>query len=388
MKLALRIAIRFLKSNKGQTILIIFGIAIGVSVQIFIGSLIQGLQKGLVEKTIGNSSQITITSNKEDAKITKYQQLIDQIKLSDPNIKDVSAALDNAAFLEFKGKSQSLLVRGFELDQADGIYNIRERLTEGTIPVRENEIILGVDLKDAYEIMLNDDVTIITVNQTHITCKVVGFFDFKVSNLNSNWGITTLETAQTMFSFGDSVTSLEMQVKDDSIFTTDEIAAKIQDALNQEELKIVNWKEQNESLLSGLQGQSISSYMIQIFVMISVVLGIASVLAITVMQKSKQIGILKAMGIRNLSTSYIFLFEGLILGFLGTLLGIALGLGLSVAFTTFAVNPDGTPVIDLFISVPFIAISGLIATIASVLAALIPAVRSSRLNPIDIIRNN
>lgn len=388
MKLAMRIAIRFLKSNKGQTILIIFGIAIGVSVQIFIGSLIQGLQKGLVEKTIGNSSQITITSNREDAKITKYQLLIDQIKLSDSNIKNVSAALDNAAFLEFNGKSQSLLVRGFELEQADGIYNIRERLTEGTIPVNENEIILGIDLKDAYEIALNDDVTMITINQTRITCKVVGFFDFKVSNLNSNWGITTLETAQAMFSTGDSVTSLEMQVKEDSIFTTDEIAAKIQAALNQEDLKIVNWKEQNESLLSGLQGQSISSYMIQIFVMISVVLGIASVLAITVMQKSKQIGILKAMGIRNLSTSYIFLFEGLILGFLGTLLGIALGLGLSLAFTTFAVNPDGTPVIDLFISVPFIAISGLIATIASVLAALIPAVRSSRLNPIDIIRNN
>jgi lipoprotein-releasing system permease protein len=128
--------------------------------------------------------------------------------------------------------------------------------------------------------------------------------------------------------------------------------------------------------------------MIQVFVLISVLLGIASVLAITVIQKSKQIGILKAMGIRNSTTSYIFLFEGLILGFFGAILGILLGLGLSFAFTKFALNPDGTPVIDLYISYPFIAFSGLIAVIASVLAALFPAIRSSKLNPIDIIRNN
>ena len=388
MKLSLRIAVRFLKSSKGQTLMIILGIAIGVSVQIFIGSLIQGLQKGLIEKTIGNSSQITITSNNEDTNISGYHQLLDQIHLTDSSLKNISVALDNAAFLEYSGKSQSLLVRGFELNQADGIYNIKERLTEGTLPRKEYEIILGIDLKESYEIELNDNVVIITVDQTYATCKVVGFFDFKVSNLNSNWGITTLETAQTIFSSGDRITSIEMQVKENSIFTTDEIAQKIQLALNQENFKVVNWKEQNESLLSGLQGQSISSYMIQIFVMVSVILGIASVLAITVIQKSKQIGILKAMGIRNSSTSYIFLFEGLILGFLGTLLGILLGLGLSVAFTKFAVNPDGTPIINLFISVPFIAISGLIAIIASVMAALIPAVRSSKLNPIDIIRNN
>ena len=117
-------------------------------------------------------------------------------------------------------------------------------------------------------------------------------------------------------------------------------------------------------------------------------ISIASILAITVLQKSKQIGILKAMGIRNSTTSFIFLFEGLILGFFGAIVGILLGLGLSLAFTKFALNADGTPVVDLYISYSFIALSGLIAVGASVLAALMPAIRSSRLNAIDIIRNN
>ncbi len=209
-----------------------------------------------------------------------------------------------------------------------------------------------------------------------------------MSSLNKSWGITTLTSVQDIFDAKDSVTSIEIQVNEEAVFLADEIAAKIATELNQDNLSVENWKVQNEQLLSGLQGQSISSIMIQVFVMISVVLGIASVLAITVLQKSKQIGILKAMGIRNSSTSYIFLFEGLILGFFGALLGILLGLGLSVAFTKFALNPDGTPVIDLYISYSFILLSGIIAIVASVLAALVPAIRSSKLNPIDIIRNN
>jgi len=388
MRLGYKIATRFLKSNKGQTILIILGIAIGVSVQIFIGSLIQGLQKSLVDKTIGNSSQITVSSNTDNKEIMNYKKMISDIETVDSNINKIAVASDHSAFLEYGENSQSLLVRGFEIEQADGIYNFIDQLEEGTFPQNDYDIILGIDLKTEYGIKLNDEISLITTNQKTVKCKVVGFFDLKVSSINNNWGITNLITAQNIFDSGDSVTSIELQVKADAVFLADEIAMKVTDKLNDDNLAIDNWKDQNEQLLSGLQGQSISSIMIQVFVLISVVLGIASVLAITVMQKSKQIGILKAMGIKNSSTSYIFLFEGLILGFFGALLGIIFGLGLSYAFTKFALNPDGTPVIALYISYPFMIISGLIAVTASVLAALIPAIRSSKLNPIDIIRNN
>lgn len=388
MRLGLKIAKRFLKSNIGQTFLIILGIAIGVSVQIFIGCLIQGLQKSLVEKTIGNSPQITITSQTGDKRISNYEQLIGKIKSADPNISKISIADDNAAFLKYKDNTQSLLIRGFDIEEADKIYNFIGRLEEGTYPQNENEIILGTDLKEAYGITLNEMITLTTTNQKVQDCKVVGFYDLKVSSINKTWGITTLETTKNMFATNNSITSIEIQVNANSAFAADTIATNIASKLNNNNLKVDNWKAQNEQLLSGLQGQSISSIMIQVFVLISVVLGIASVLAITVMQKSRQIGILKAMGIKNSATSYIFLFEGLILGFFGALLGIALGLGLSFAFTKFALNPDGTPVVALFISYPFILGSGLIAIAASVLAAFIPAIRSSKLNPIDIIRNN
>jgi len=387
MKLGLKIAKRFLSSNINQTILIILGIAIGVSVQIFIGSLIQGLQKGLVDKTIGNSSQITVTSNKDERYIEEYDRLISEIEKSDESIIKISPALDNQAFLSYEGNTQSLLIRGFDMDKADGIYDISNRLVEGRIPNGENEILLGIELKKEYGIEIGQEVDILTVSRKTFKCIVVGFFDLKVASLNTNWSLTTLDNAQVLFELEDVITSVEMQVNEDSIFLTDEISLNIMNVIG-DKYKAVNWKEQNESLLSGLQGQSISSYMIQVFVIISVVISIASILAITVLQKSKQIGILKAMGIRNSTTSFIFLFEGLILGFFGAIVGILLGLGLSLAFTKFALNADGTPVVDLYISYSFIALSGLIAVGASVLAALMPAIRSSRLNAIDIIRNN
>lgn len=388
MSLSFKIASRFLKSNRGQTILIVLGIAIGVSVQIFIGSLIQGLQKSLVEKTIGNSPQITIVSTAEDKKIYDYDLLLEDIKMADNNIEKISIASDVGAIMKFMGNSQSILIRGLNLEDADRIYNIKNRIVEGRIPETLDEVILGFDLKSEYGISVNDVIEIVTQKGEVVKCKVVGFYDLKVASINKSWAITTLETVQKTFNIGESITSIEIQLTPTSVFQADEIGGKIDRLIIKESIKVENWKEQNEQLLSGLQGQSVSSIMIQVFVIISVVLGIASVLAITVLQKSRQIGILKAMGIKNSAASKIFLYEGLILGVFGAIVGIILGLGLSFTFTKFALNPDGTPVVELYISYSFIGISGLIAVTSSVIAALIPAIRSSKLNPIDIIRNN
>ena len=388
MKLSFQIAYRFLKSNLSQTIIIILGIGIGVSVQIFIGSLISGLQKSLVESTIGNSSQITISTGADSGLISDYKNLTQLSSGADDRIEYVSPALDKAAFLNKGGKSQALLVRGLEQNGAENIYSLSKRITEGVFPTAKNEVLLGESLKEKYGLKVGDTFDLITPDKNTVICTISGFFDLKVSSVNNSWCITSLSNAQSIFQTGDKITSLEMQLYDNQVFAADEVTTNIETALNNHNLILTNWKIQNESLLSGLQGQSISSLMIQVFVMISVVLGIASILAITVMQKSRQIGILKAMGIKNGTASLIFLFEGLILGIFGAAIGIGLGLGLTAAFSAFALNTDGTPVVALYIDQNFIALSGCIAVLACMVASLIPARRSSKLNPIDIIRNN
>ncbi|MFA9397240.1 MAG: ABC transporter permease [Clostridiaceae bacterium] len=346
MRLPLKIAIRFLKSNKGQTALIAIGIAIGVSVQVFIGSLIFGLQKSLVNSTIGNSPQITITS-----------------------------------------KDDSVLFRGLDLINSDKIYNINDRLVDGFMPSSNNEVLIGTSLQEELKINLNDIVNITTTKGDNSEVKVVGIFDLKVASLNKSWLISNLNTDQNIFNLENKITSIEMQVPENEAFNVQSIATNINTSLNDSTLVVDNWMDQNEQLLSGLNGQSVSSYMIQFFVIVSVVLGIASVLAISVVQRSKQIGILKAMGIKDKDASLIFLYQGIILGILGAILGIILGLGLMFSFSKFALNPDGTPVVALLIDYKFIAISALIAILASTIAAFIPARRSSKLDPMEVIKN-
>ncbi|HOI46669.1 MAG TPA: ABC transporter permease [Bacilli bacterium] len=385
MKLALQIAIRFLKSAKTQTIVIILGIAVGVSVQVFIGSLIQGLQKDLVNTTIGSSSQITVKPSTRGDYIDNYSFYLLLLPSVDSNIESLNVAVDGAGSLIQDDQTEPILLRGFHIEDANQIYKFDNKLIEGTLPLTQNDVILGKDLFESFGLSLNDTITLSIPLGNSQTVKVVGVYDFKVSTINKTWVITTIPTAQSILGLNNQATSIEMQVKD--VFLADETATNIITALNSDSLIVENWKDLNQDLLSGLNGQSISSLMIQVFVMISVVLGISSVLAITVMQKSKQIGILKAMGIKDIQASFVFLFEGLILGIFGAFFGVLFGLGLAYSFTTFALDANNEPIIALFIDPNFIALSALIAVFAATLASLIPARKSSKLSVIEVIRN-
>lgn len=387
MGVSLKIAVRFLKSSKGQTIMIALGIAIGISVQVFIGSLISGLQASLVNSTIGNSSQVTVLSDVEDPFIRDYEDLMQSLRAADGRISKVSAVLDQPGIIINGDESESILIRGLNFTDADPIYNIGERLLEGRLPTQDGEVVIGRDLRQELNAQVGDRIEITVLGNQKQTFRLTGVFDLKVQTINKSWFLTTLNSVQALFDKRGRVTSIEMQVDNDQVFAADAVSEGLQDLNRNGDLTITNWKAQNEQLLSGLNGQSVSSLMIQVFVVISVVLGIASVLAISVLQKSKQIGILKAMGIRNAQASRIFLYQGLILGVIGGLLGVLFGFGLAYSFTIFAVRPDGSPVVALLIDPNFFALSFLIAVASSSMASLIPARRSSRLNPIEVIKN-
>ncbi|MCB2293829.1 ABC transporter permease [Clostridium algoriphilum] len=387
MNLPFKVAVRFLKSSKGQTLLIVVGIAIGVSVQIFIGSLIQGLQKSLIDKTIGNSSQITVISNKENKTVENWEEKVSQINGIGNGIEKVSPAADSPAFIKYSDKTDPIIVRGLNLDKEKDLYNIKSKIYQGSIPKKSYEVLIGKDLQKDLKLKVKDKISLITPNGKTKDATITGFYDLKVSSINKSWVITSLKTSQEIFNFKDKVTSIEMQLNSKDVFKADEISIKVKEKLADKDIEVQNWKDQNEELLSGLSGQSVSSLMIQVFVLISVTLGIASVLAVTVVQKSKQIGILKAMGIKDRDASKIFLYEGFLLGIAGAILGIILGIALMIIFSHFALNPDGTAIVPLYIDYRFITVSGVIAVASASIAALIPAGSSSKLEPIEVIKN-
>lgn len=385
MSLPLRIATRFIKTNKNQTILIVLGIAIGISVQVFIGLLIQGLQKDLINSTIGTSPHITITSEASDSFINGWQDKTKKINSNFTEVNSVASSAEAPGFMNFKGLTEGILLRGFTIKEADEIYKMSERLIEGQLPIGVNQVIIGKDMAEQLDISMGDSVEINNFQGVEREMQVVGIYDFQVMSINNSWVISNIETAQAFFNMGDAVSSIQITVED--VFKADELGERIGESIGNNELAVVNWKDQNQQLLSGLQGQSVSSIIIQVFVMLAVVLSIASVLAITVMQKSRQIGILKAMGINDRSASLVFLYQGLLLGAIGAVLGVLVGLCLIFLFTVFAVNPDGTPVVNVYINYGFIVLSVIVAMAAAVVASLLPARKSSQLDPIEVIKN-
>ena len=392
MWFSFKMARRFLTSNKSQTFWIIMGIAVGVSVQVFVGSLIQGLQADLVDKTVGNSPQINIYSTTEEEIFDGWESMKTQIEQIE-GISSVVTAVDSGAFIVSVNpdKPTGVLLRGFDLNAADQIYGYYESGTfTGTKPQNVNEVIIGSDLSEELEIGVGENITIKKnpnplLDEFNLT--ITGIYDLGVSSINSLWVITQNTTVANIFDLGLNITSLNIQVED--VFEADIIAQTIASTFDLEsmELEITNWKDNNQDLLSALDGQTYSSLMIQIFVIMSVVIGIASVLAIVVMQKSKQIGILKAMGTDDRTASSIFVLQGFLLGIGGAIVGVGLALGLSWAFSTFALNPDGTPVIPLLLNWKFIALSAGIAVIASMASAIIPALKSKKVTIIEVIRN-
>ena len=386
MLLPFKIAWRFLLDKKLQTLLVIFGIAIGVSVQIFIGLVSQGLEKTLVNKILAYSPHITVYS--KSGGFSDWQKEADRIRSNFPEVKAVSPNVNNQAWITLEKMTIPILVRGFNISDTERLYNITAAIYEGSSTVNDNEVLLGKELAERLGVKVGDEVSILTLGrQTRqtVTMKIVGLYDFGVTKINNAWVITNLTTAQNFNGFGNKVTGIELAIDDP--FQADVVSEQISSALSGEELALSNWKGQNQLLVSAIVGQKLVTLVIQFFIMLATVISIVNTLTINVFQKSKQVGILKAMGLTDFSSSLVFFYQALLL----SLVGIALSLGFLVVFlrgfNKYIVTVQGLPVVNVTVDYRFIALSVLIFLVASMSTAIFPALRCIKLNPIEVIKN-
>ncbi|MBC2580176.1 ABC transporter permease [Clostridium sp. DJ247] len=383
MLTALRIAWKFLIKSKFQTLVIVLGIAIGVSVQIFIGLLSKGLEGSLLNKVVGSFVHITVQANKGN--IEDWQHKRDKIKSLNPEVNTVAPVVDYHGIIKLNDIKENIQVRGFITEDVNSLYGMQRKIYEGNMITNSGQALVGKNLKDKLGINIGDEITITTFDRKITELTVVGFYDLGAIKLNSVWIITDLQTAQAGAAIGDKVTSMEISVKD--AYNADVLGEKIQKSLDSKNFKVENWKDQNELLASGIIGQRICSVVIQFFVLLAAVLSIISILGISVVQKYKQIGILKAMGMGGISSSFIFLLQAFILGVLGTALGIFLTIVYIKGFNRYIVSSDGSPIVNIIINNSFIVKSVLISIVASTTGALFPALKSFRLNPVEVIKN-
>ena len=400
MLFELKIALRFMRGGRSQTIFIASGIAIGVAVMIFLGLLITSLQASLVDQTIGNSAHITIRAPQDlitrrlegpleegqillrgnDTNVVRSLDSWTQISrqlADDPRITALSPSVQGTAFLRSGGKDRSIQIKGVDLQKADAIYEVSTRLTEGSPSLDGSYVLIGTVLAHDLDLAVGDGLNVLLPSGENTRLLVGGIFDLESEAVNSSLIFMDLSRAQKLFNIGNGVSELEIQVE--KPFDADLIAQEWSVLIS--DVRIQNWKDQNAQLLSALSSQGSSSYTIQFFVILSITFGISSVLAVSVVQKSKEIGIMKAMGVTKKSARRIFVYQGLILGVAGALVGIVLGILLLFFFNRFAGS--------LTINYNFLQIVGvaLIAVAASTLASVIPARRSAEMNPMEAIKN-
>lgn len=400
MKFELKMALRFLKSGKGQTLFILMGISVGVAVQIFLGTLITSLQENLVDATVGNAAHITIKnettsieqgpglvfniegnfSNKEK-NLNNWELLVDYLS-TQSDLTAVSPVVSGSAFIVKSGLRSPLVIKGIDSTRANQIYNFDQAVVQGGYELTGNSVLIGQELAENYALNVGDSFPVELTSGTSELFIIKGLFDLGSAPINESYVFLDLNRAQKLFELGGNVSAIELQVND--VFAADQIANK----LNQQLLGInaSNWKEDNASLLSALTSQSSSSYTIQFFVLMAVTLGIASVLAVSVVQKQRQIGILKAMGASGKATRNIFILQGAILGFMGALLGALVGYLLIQGFLFGTSLATGTPLFPLTIRLNQMMVILIITTLASILSSIGPARNSARLNPIDVMK--
>ncbi|MDP1684956.1 FtsX-like permease family protein [Hydrogenophaga sp.] len=398
-----RVALRFLREGRMQTLLIIVGVAAGVAVIAYISALISGLQTNTLNKTLGAQAHITLSAPDDVVappaaraagttilteaqpraqrlrSVANWQALVPQLeRLS--GIAAVSPMVAGGA-LALRGEAtQSISLVGVDLDRYDRIVGLRSKVVSGTARLAPGEAIVGRDLASDLGVRVGDRLTVQTSTVSE-SVRVTALVDFGVKELNRRTVIVPLRAAQSLLSLPGGATTIDLTV--DDVWA----AQGLTDALRRQlPYQLESWQESNAQLVSALNAQSVSTSLIRGVVLVVVVLGIASVLVVSVVQKRREIGILRAMGATRGQVLRVFLVQGAVVGAVGSVVGIALAVLMIWLFTTFVRGSDGQPLFSIALP-PLLAlqVAGL-ATVCGVLAAIAPARRAAAMDPGQAIR--
>lgn len=399
-----QVATRFLREGRMQTMLIIVGVAAGVAVVAYISALITGLQSNTIEKTLGAQAHLTLSA-RDDAvlsarapisdgtaelvqtqpraqqlrSISNWQLLVPLLEAM-PEVVAVSPMVSTTGLATRGAASKAIALVGVELDRYDRIVGLRAKIIDGTARLEPGEGIIGRELADDLGVRVGDRVGIVTGGVTD-SLRVTALVDLGVRELNRRTVIVPLRSAQSLAGLPGGATSLDLTLAD--IWSAQTLA---EDLSMRWPYKAESWQQANAQLVSALNAQSVSTAVIRGVVMVVVVLGIASVLVVSVVQKRREIGILRAMGATQGQVLRIFLLQGAIVGALGSALGVLLAVLLIWIFTHFVRGSDGLPLFQITLELALALRIALIATVCGVLAAVAPARRAARLDPAEAIR--
>jgi lipoprotein-releasing system permease protein len=273
-------------------------------------------------------------------------------------------------------------ITGIEPETYFRVIALDEKIIAGRFDVGPLDIIIGTELAKDLGANVGDKFRLATASGATATLTAIGVFDFGNKGVNERNVYVALRSAQNLLDLVGGASAIDVKVRDP--FTAETIAQTIRAATD---MQVESWIVTNAQFFTAMKAQILTNTLIRIFVGLTVALGIASVLVVSVIQKSKEIGILRAMGASRGQVLRVFLIQGGAMALAGSVLGSLLAWTFLVIWRGVARNPDGTPMFIIQIEPSLFAIAMVAATVVGILAAATPARRAARLDPVVAMRS-
>mgnify|MGYP001809809666 CR=1 FL=1 len=397
------IALRFLTEGIMQTVFILTGIAMGVGVIVFMSAMLAGLQANFIKRVLTSQAHIQIIPPDEIARplrsgagivegaivqrpsqrilsIDQWQTIRTAMKAR-PDVVTVSPTATGSALAIRGDASRSITVTGMEPELYFQIVRVPDYIVAGTSKLESDDILIGTELAGDLGVTLGDKLNLSVSSGATRVLTITGIFDLGSKGANERNTFVALRTAQSLLDLIGGVTTLDVTVTD--IYAAEQIAQDISATLP---IQADSWIKTNAQFFTAVRAQQSSNTLIRSFVGLSVAFGIAAVLVVSVIQRSKDIGILRAMGARRGQVLGVFLIQGGVLGLIGSLIGSSLGAGALGLWHGAARQADGTELFPLMLEPSLFIVAAAVATLTGVAAGMAPALRAARLDPVEAIR--
>jgi len=404
MRFELFVGFRYLRGKRKNsfisliTLFSIFGVIIGVMALIVVLGVMTGFDNMLYKTVLGTTSHIVVTG---DGGIKGYESLIDKIKTV-PEVVDAAPFFAGQVLVRSETSVLGAAIRGVLPDEERKVSNFNEYLTG---ELEDGGIVLGTELARQLHVRRGDEVRVISPylvstpygeKPYNKILEVTGFYRSGMFEYDSNFCFVTLRQAQALFGVEDTIAGIEVRIEDP--FKAKSVVPAVSRALDGG-YWTRSWMDMNRTFFAALRHEKIIMAVILILIIIVAAFNIASTLIMVVMEKTRDIGILKSIGAPASSIMAIFVIDGLMVGGVGTLLGVILGYALANSLDSVVnfmgrvfgleVFPrdiyyfDKIPVDTSVFDTSWIAAS---AIVICLVASLYPAWQASKLNPVEAVR--
>jgi len=411
VNLHLDIAFSHLRSRRRQTIVSLLGVVLGVAFFLAVSALMRGSERDLIARLVDTAPHITVYDEYREARpqparlmwpegavairgvkpkaerrgIRQYRQKLEVIDA----IRGTQAApvLVSQAIFSFAGRDEAVTLSGIEPARMKNVSQIDEDIVAGSldaVDVNPSGIIIGRALARKLSLEMGDTVSVVSPAGNVRAMKIVGLFETGNASYDEGQTFAQLTRVQALMNRPNVANLIVIRMAD--AYAARTAAAFIERAIG---YKSVSWQEASKDLLDALVIRNIIMYTVVGAILLVACFGIYNVISTVVLEKTRDIAILKSMGFHARDIRLIFVIEGAVIGIGGSLLGMAMGSGMMRAIEQVEIKPPGsTEAINLPIywGVDQFALAAAFAILSAVIAAWLPARKGGRVHPVDILR--